>query len=102
VLALHLRPGAREWFFAWLARERPDLVKRYEALYSRGANVPGSYRRSLAARVQPLLERHGFAKERGGALRGIPEDDDAEFPHGSLPSLRDRPGPAAADQLSLI
>ena len=91
VLALHLRPGAREWFFAWLARERPDLVKRYEALYARGANVPGSYRRSLAARVQPLLERHGFARQRGGAMRGIPGDEDAEFPQGSLPSATDVP-----------
>ena len=97
VLALHLRPGAREWFFAWLARERPDLVKRYEALYARGANVPGSYRRSLAARVQPILERHGFAKERGGALRGIPGDEDAEFPQGSLPTP-ERRTPSAGDR----
>ena len=102
VLALHLRPGAREWFFAWLARERPDLVKRYQALYARGANVPGSYRRSLAGRVQPILERHGFAKERGAALRGIPGDEDAEFPHGSLPAPNDAPEAPTADQLELI
>jgi DNA repair photolyase len=102
VLALHLRPGAREWFFAWLARERPDLVKRYEALYARGANVPGSYRRSLAARVQPLLERHGFARQRGGAMRGIPGDEDAEFPQGSLPSATDAPADPPAAQLTLL
>src|SRR3954462_1347922 len=37
VLPLHLRPGAREWFTAWLAREHPALVPRYRALYGRGA-----------------------------------------------------------------
>ena len=100
VLALHLRPGAREWFFAWLARERPELVKRYEALYARGANVPGSYRRSLAARVQPILERYGFAKERG--VRGIPRDEDAEFPAGSLPTAGDVPPMQTTDQLELL
>ena len=32
-VVLHLRPGAREWFFAWLRRSRPDLVPAYEQLY---------------------------------------------------------------------
>ena len=36
VLALHLRPGTREWFHAWLAREHPALIERYAALYRRG------------------------------------------------------------------
>src|SRR6185503_13343863 len=29
VLVLHLRPGAREWFQAWLAHEHPALVVSY-------------------------------------------------------------------------
>ena len=82
VLPLHLRPGAREWFFAWLARERPGLVGRYQALYARGANAAPSYRRALAARVAPLLQRHGFA----GGEPGIRDPDDREFPAGSLPA----------------
>jgi DNA repair photolyase len=98
VLPLHLRPGAKEWFFAWLARERPDLVKRYQAMYARSANAPASYRRALSARAQPLLERHGFAKP--GA--GIRHPDDREFPEGSLPSLEGGPPPPPDDQLSLI
>ena len=27
--SLHLRPGAREWYAAWLARHHPELVERY-------------------------------------------------------------------------
>ena len=98
VLPLHLRPGAKEWFFAWLARERPELVKRYEAMYARSANAPASYRRALSARVRPLLERYGFATP--GA--GIRDPDDREFPAGSMPSLEDHPSPPPDDQLSLL
>lgn len=36
-LVLHLRPGAREWFMAWLGRHHPHLVRRYERLYADGA-----------------------------------------------------------------
>jgi DNA repair photolyase len=61
VLALHLRPGTREWFMAWLAREHPGLVERYGRLYRRGAYVDPAYRRLLGERVAPLLRRHGLA-----------------------------------------
>src|SRR3954449_4723303 len=33
VIPLHLRPGAREWFMAWLSGAHPELVSRYEQLY---------------------------------------------------------------------
>lgn len=58
--ALHLRPGAKEWFAAWLAREHPELVPRYRALYGAGAYAPKEYRRQLAARIRPLLRRYGL------------------------------------------
>ncbi len=60
VVPLHLRPGAREWFMAWLAADRPDLVPAYERLYARGAYVSGSYQDRLTDRVRPLLARHGL------------------------------------------
>jgi DNA repair photolyase len=69
VLPLHLRPGAREWFLRWLERERPDLVEPYARLYRRGAYVEAEYRQALAARVRPLLRRHGL--EAGAGLRGL-------------------------------
>jgi len=69
VFALHLRPGAREWFFAWLERERPDLVPAYRRLYARGSQVSAEYRRWLADRVAPILRRHGLGGV-GMGLRG--------------------------------
>nr|WP_238590168.1 radical SAM protein [Pseudonocardia sp. AL041005-10] len=60
VLALHLRPGAREWFLAWLGRTHPALLPRYERLYRGGAYATRDYRGSLARRVAPLLTRHGL------------------------------------------
>jgi DNA repair photolyase len=60
VLPLHLRTGAREWFMAWLAADRPDLVEAYQRLYARGAYASAAYRDRLARRVGPLLARHGL------------------------------------------
>jgi DNA repair photolyase len=97
VVPLHLRPGAREWFSAWLAREHPALVGRYRRLYRGGAYVPAEYRAWLAERVTPLLRRHGLDGRSGGGARGVdgtapsgvPGDDEAAFPAGSLPPARD-------------
>lgn len=59
--ALHLRPGAKEWFWQWLERECPDLVPAYRGLYP-GVSVsaPKGYRSWLSARVRPLLRKHGL------------------------------------------
>jgi DNA repair photolyase len=54
-IALHLRPGAREWFFAWLRRERPDLVPAYERLYARGAYVGKAYSEDLQRRLRMIM-----------------------------------------------
>ena len=94
VIPLHLRPGAREWFMAWLTRAHPELVPRYERLYVRGAYVPAEYRTWLAQRVAPLLAKHRLDRQRGGAARqidpppaaGAPGDEEAGFPAGSLPT----------------
>jgi len=63
--ALHLRPGAREWFWQWLEREHPELVPAYRGLYpGMTTYAPAGYRKMLAARVRPLLRRHRLT---GGA-----------------------------------
>ena len=59
--ALHLRPGAREWFMEWIDREQPSLADGYRRFYERSSYAPNGYRRELARRVQPLLRRHGLA-----------------------------------------
>src|SRR5262249_27890853 len=44
-LVLHLRPGAREWYLGWLARERADLVPLYQRLYRGGSYASADYQR---------------------------------------------------------
>jgi DNA repair photolyase len=51
-IALHLRGDVKKLFFDWLRAERPDLVKRYEQLYARGAYAPQDERRRLAELVR--------------------------------------------------
>ncbi|MDQ4009536.1 MAG: Rv2578c family radical SAM protein [Actinomycetota bacterium] len=58
-LVLHLRPGAREWYLAWLEREHPELMPRYRELYGSGAYAPKAYQRSISARVAQLARRYG-------------------------------------------
>src|SRR6195952_1845472 len=59
-IGLHLRPGAREWFFNWLGSNRPDLVPDYQRLYARSANLPKDYRQLLSARVRLVSSRYGL------------------------------------------
>ncbi len=61
-LGLHLRGELREIWFDWLRQYRPDLVARYERLYSRGAYLPKAEARRLSA-----LARSGRGRraERG-------------------------------------
>ena len=124
VIPLHLRPGTREWFMAWLAREHPHLVARYEQLYRRRAYVPAEYRTWLSGRVAPVLARYGLDRHSGGQARqadgpitgGVPGDEEVGFPAGSLPTgglpgvrPKGESGPAAppeearpGEQLSLL
>jgi len=53
-IALHLRPGTREWFFGWLRRTHPELVDRYEQLYARGAYLPRAYADDLQRRLRAI------------------------------------------------
>ena len=94
VLALHLRPGAREWFAAWLTEHRPDLVPLYRGLYARGSYVDPRYRAMLRERVRPLLRRHGLTARDGGADDG--------WPRGSLPGDAGADTPVDTGQLTLL
>lgn len=63
--ALHLRPGAREWFMQWLQAEYPALVPGYRRLY-RGARgqftsyASSDYTKWLGAQAAAARRRHGF------------------------------------------
>jgi DNA repair photolyase len=70
-IVLHLRPGAREWFYRWLGAEHPDLVPRYRALYRSGAYVPRAYQERIAGQVAELARKHGVGRVSPGQARAI-------------------------------
>lgn len=83
-LVLHLRPGAREWYFQWLAERHPDLVRRYEALYRHSAYAPTWYQRRITRRVHDLAARYGMGparrNPRGAAPEPSPDEGNEEAP----------------------
>ena len=90
-IGLHLRPGVRELFMPWLARERPDLVERYERLYrARSGYLPKEEQQRIGALVRSVVERHGGCAKSALFARGIP-------PLAALP-----PPPEAFTQLRLV
>ncbi|WP_046470686.1 Rv2578c family radical SAM protein [Allosalinactinospora lopnorensis] len=89
-IVLHLRPGAREWYLAWLAREYPKLVPRYRDLYQRGAYVPKSYQDAVNAMVKEAARRYGLLGpgtdsdgHRNSRARRKREKSDTARPHTS-------------------
>jgi DNA repair photolyase len=74
---LFLAGSTREVFFGWLRSYRPDLVPRYERLYSRGSRVPTRERRAIEraaglpnVRLTPKPERF---RHPGSAARPAPQ-----------------------------
>jgi DNA repair photolyase len=100
-LVLHLRPGAREWYLAWLEREYPDLVARYQELYRGSAYAPKAYRQSVSAQVAALARRYDV----GAVHRASPADARSGAPRRG-PSPRRGSASATtnsqADQLSML
>ncbi|MGW0894698.1 Rv2578c family radical SAM protein [Saccharopolyspora sp. NPDC002578] len=80
-LVLHLRPGAREWYHAWLSRERPELLPLYERLYRNGAYAPKSYQDGVVERVRAAQRRHGMRTPREGT--GFRIAGEERVPEGS-------------------
>ncbi|MBM7461166.1 Rv2578c family radical SAM protein [Rhodococcus coprophilus] len=75
VIPMHLRGSTRGWFLSWLSEQHPALVRRYRALYGRGAYVTPEYSRWLDARVAPLIQRYGLGGEKS-EHREIPSAPD--------------------------
>ena len=68
-LALHLRPGAREWYAAWLTREHPRLAPRYRELFRGGSYLPQTYQHEIGAKVRMAARRHGLYRAEPGTAR---------------------------------
>ena len=100
--ALHLRPGAKEWYLQWIEREHPHLAEKYRYMYY-GTNsyAPKDYRRWLAAKIKPLIRKHGL--ERGqedpvtGGVRSNPRRSLLRDDNGDLVSM----SPLIAEELPL-
>ncbi len=60
--ALHLKPGVRQWYLAWLHRWFPQHEATYRRVYSSGAFATKAYRQWLAERIAPLLRQHGLRR----------------------------------------
>ncbi|TDC44571.1 radical SAM protein [Actinomadura sp. KC345] len=88
-ITLHLRPGAREWFMAWLREHHPGLLAPYARLYRGGAYAPKDYQERISRRVADLAAAYGVG---GGAHRRAPEPG----------ATARRAGPAPPQQMSLL
>ncbi|MBI2217036.1 MAG: radical SAM protein [Candidatus Rokubacteria bacterium] len=61
---VHLRPGTREYFFEHLARDWPEQLARYEALFARNAYLDRRVAEPIRARVAELRAQVGIADRR--------------------------------------
>ncbi|WP_161926628.1 Rv2578c family radical SAM protein [Gordonia crocea] len=82
-IPMHLRSSTRGWFLQWVAEEHPALLKRYRALYGRGAYVSGEYSAKLAQRLRPLVAHHGLVGQSGPDLPAEPTMARASAPVGA-------------------
>jgi DNA repair photolyase len=109
-IVLHLRPGTREWFFAWLRAQHPELVGRYLELYGHGAYAPKAYQNRIAGQVRELADKYGIGRPRPGSGRGAPSRGAAPVsqavpappsgPAREIPAPRRIPAPP--EQLTLL
>lgn len=91
-LVLHLRPGVKDWFMTWLARDHPHLVARYESLYAHGAYASPSFRNAFEEKARPLLDKHGFGQ--GSSHRSTPPNG----MHTQLRGVVEAPGPTSTSE----
>ncbi len=68
-LALHLRDEVREVFFGWLKAKRPDLLPRYEQLYSGGRAYMRPADRN---RVSSVVKGWGRSAQRWEGRQPLP------------------------------
>ncbi|HWB22330.1 MAG TPA: radical SAM protein [Gaiellaceae bacterium] len=61
---LHLKPGTREHFLQSLARDWPELLPEYEALYANRAYLRAAEGAPIRAAVRELSRTHGIRDRR--------------------------------------
>src|SRR5436190_316642 len=94
-ILLHLRPGVREEFMPWLQEAYPDLVPRYEQIYTR-AYGPNADRKALGARVDGIVRALGV-------LRPLEASTNERFRRKTFEETRDAAGRGdSGTQLTLV
>jgi DNA repair photolyase len=99
--ALHLRPGTKEWYLQWIEREHPELAEKYRYMYY-GTNsyAPKDYRKWLAAKIKPLIRKHGLARGQEdpvtGGVRSSPRRSLLRDDNGELAAM----SPLIAEELA--
>ncbi|WP_427132826.1 Rv2578c family radical SAM protein [Pseudarthrobacter sp. S9] len=86
--ALYLKPGTREWFMQWIARQHPALAGKYRRLYGSGSYASKEYRAWLAGRIRHFKALHGFSGSQGFSHKDLneePREEVARYPAGSIP-----------------
>jgi DNA repair photolyase len=97
-VGLHLRPGVKEHFMAWLQANRPDLVPLYEERFRRRAYQPKREQERLASLVAGALRDHPLRRRARPARRpaGPTPADVARHPSATARRV------AAGEQLRLL
>ena len=90
---LYLRPGTREHFLENLARDWPELLPLYEALYAGRAYVRNRVVAAVRSEVRKLAVRHDIADRRAHPL--LP-DPDPVFEQLPLTAFLQEPGGVVA------
>jgi DNA repair photolyase len=69
---LYLKPGTREHFLFALARDWPEQLERYDALYRSRAYVPKAQAEAVRSLVAELRRKHGIRDRRRLKLEPAP------------------------------
>ena len=77
---LYLRPGTREHFLGRLAKEWPELLPRYEALYAGRAYLGKEETEPIRKTVRELARKHDLRDRRAVRLEPATEPEQLAFP----------------------
>ena len=76
---VHLRSGTREHFFASLARDWPELLPRYQAMYRYDAYLSDEAKRPVLNRVKELRETYGIGSGHWDFIEAAPRAAQLSF-----------------------
>ena len=91
-VALHLRPGVREHYLAWLTDPRPDLAGLYAQRFGRGSYQPRREQERLSALVASVLEKGPEPSTAGRPTAGRPTGRNGGQPEHGWRAHRDEGG----------